>query len=111
MCEPLSYDTCREFATSFHHLYEGRDISEYPHPNPMIKIPNTTLDRNATNRDFFDGIQFPLGYNFAQGDSGIVNRTFKDSAFDGVSVHDKTFSLVNPETGKVFCVVSSTFVC
>ena len=90
-CKPLSYDTCREFAIQFDRLYDGRNDTDYPHQNPMLRTSSTTLDYDATDKEVFDSIQFPIEYNFPQdGDTGVFDRTFKQDAFNGgPTVHDK----------------------
>ena len=81
-CRPLSYDTCRDFAIQFDRLYNGRNKATYDHPNPMHKTTNTNvpLDYSATDKVFFDNIQFPVGYNFPQEDTGVVDRSFEKGA-------------------------------
>ena len=107
MCEPLSFDTCRDFTVQFERLYEARDSTGYPHPNPMRRNSDTVLDTNADNGAFFSNIQFPIGYNFVQQEnSGLVVRTFEEPAFHGSeTLHDRLFSLVNPYTNKALTVV------
>ena len=108
-CKPLSYDTCREFAIQFDRLYEGRNETKYSHPNPMLKT-TTSLNHAASDKDFFDSIQFPIEYTFPQDqDTGAVDRTFAQTAFaDGTSLHDKAFSLVNSDTGKALSLSSGS---
>ena len=67
----------------------------------MLKS-NTPLSHTANDKDFFDSVQFPVEYTFAQDQvTGAVDRSFQQPAFsDGKSVHDKAFALVNHNTGK-----------
>ena len=67
----------------------------------MLRTINT-LDHAASDKDFFDRIQFPVEYTFPQDQAtGAVDRTFKQSAFtESVNLRDKAFALVNSDTGK-----------
>jgi len=102
-CEPLSYDTCADFAVQLDRLYAGRDSSKYPHPNPMLKNPDENhLTSDMPTGFVLDKVQLPYRYNFNQDDTtGIVKRTFEEDAFlGGASLHQKKFSLVNSKSGK-----------
>ena len=49
----------------------------------------------------FHNIQFPVGYDFPQDPSGVVDRTFQQEAFHGgagTALTDRKFSLIDPET-------------
>ena len=96
--EPLSYNACLEFANHFNRLYNLRDTEAYPHPNPMLRSPNAVLDDSSTGA-FFDSIQFPLAYNFPMDESGLVDRTFEQEAFNGgtdSALFNRKFALVDP---------------
>ena len=96
--EPLSYNACLEFANHFNYLYSLRDTEAYPHPNPMLRSPNAVLDDSSTGA-FFDSIQFPLAYNFPMDESGLVDRTFEQEAFNGgtdSALFNRKFALVDP---------------
>lgn len=110
VCEPLSFETCREFVTEFERLYEGRDLSEYAHSNPMRKHSDLVLDTSSANDAFFSSVQFVVGYNFAQHDnSGVVSRTFEEQSFHGSeNLHDRIFTLVSPSTNKAIGAVDCT---
>ena len=107
---PLSFEVCKEYALQFDRLYEAEDIKDstaYPHPNPMKRNSNSDLSLKATLNDFFNDIQFPVGYSFDQNSQGIVNRTFREPAFNGdqsASLHERKFSLVNSKTKKALSV-------
>jgi hypothetical protein len=108
VCEPLSFGTCGEFINQFERLYEKRDASVYPHPNPMRRNPDIALDADVENDVFFRNAQFPIAYNYRQqDDTGFVVRTFEEQAFHGAeTLHDRVFSLVDPLTGKALSVLS-----
>ena len=59
-----------------------RNVTEYPHRNPMKQSPSQPLD--TTNLGvLFGQIQFPINYNFDQDDnSGVVHRTFTEVGKD-----------------------------
>lgn len=77
----------------------------YPHPNPLRKT-GAALDSAASDKDFFNSLQFPIGYNFEQDEGGLVSRTFAEQSFKGgETLYDRVFSLVNKQTGNALSLV------
>ena len=48
-CEPLSYDTCAQFAVEFDKLYDGRNTDKYPLRNPMLKLDQVLVNYELVN--------------------------------------------------------------
>ena len=102
---PLSFSSCREFVSEFDRLYNVREESIYPHPNPMVFWGGVHLD-------VLFNTQFPLAYNFPINmDSGVVDRTFRQAAFYGFqhesnSRTSRKFSLISPEINMALSATS-----
>lgn len=65
----LAFASCEDFAREFDRLYEGRDTSLYPHPNPMRDdLLVAPVDSYTVN--------FPVRYNFEQSVHGVDHIQF-----------------------------------
>ncbi len=67
-----------------------------------------TLDHTASDKDFFDSIQFPVEYTFPQdAQTGAIDRSFEQAAFRvGQNLNGKPFSLVNLKTGNALSLAN-----
>jgi hypothetical protein len=87
-------------------MYEARNVTEYPHQNPMIRPNNQGLLDGDTDKEFFDKTQFPIEYTFAQNAQGLVSRNFRAGFHVSKSVTSKKFFLVNPSTSKALSILN-----
>ena len=67
----------------FDRLYQGRNTTLYPHPNPMRKDLRVQLDDTYTILNDTYTIDFPIGYNLEQSIQGVEDLTFVPHSVTG----------------------------
>ena len=60
----------------FDRLYQGRNTTLYPHPNPMRKDLRVQLNDTYTILNDTYTIDFPVGYNLEQSIQGVEDLIF-----------------------------------
>ncbi|KAL7552006.1 hypothetical protein ACHAWF_015217 [Thalassiosira exigua] len=69
--ERVSFQSCRAFVVGFEALYDGRNQTAFPMPNPMRSDPRTPVGDGGAG-----GILFPVSYKFEQDIHGVANLAF-----------------------------------
>ena len=97
-CPAVSFQTCGDFVTALEKLYNARDTSIYPEPNPMRRNVNEKA-MPAYSHDGdpnFANVNFPFKYNWNTGD---VHGVFGIDKFDPFEYYKGLIDY----TGDSFC--------
>ncbi|EJK47460.1 hypothetical protein THAOC_33814, partial [Thalassiosira oceanica] len=70
--ERVSFEVCQRFVDEFEKLYDGRNKTQFPSPNPMRTNPFVPVESDSGT------IIFPISYKFSQDMEGVTELAFTE---------------------------------